>query len=389
MKSIGIALKQANQYLKSGVSSENNVPARKDPGTMPCVTDSPEIELHLNIWKMKKSTISFKTRFFIDFGIKTKIKNDRIAIFVPYELEKDNAWEDLGNKICTDNNLLCAIFNEELSATAQKNKCYFLIRNSSKEEDSYGMDDFYFYLLGDTNVSIEESKDRNCTGCWIYINIEDHESLDPDKMYYVRFRIFLKKSEQFAIRRSLSNDLVQAAFSKLDLHDLRVNENRNLDKKVREKMIVDDYSLSYFSKIHIFYIANYKVSVENASIAKDDCRIIESNIWKNYEPSRTENAVYVAHHWKLKEMENNKRLEKLELFFTAKYPRIQFFTLIAYLFVIILLGAVGSWLSSDLKFDNKLFSNYKIYVAGLMLLYIITWTLRQLRVFTKFFFKES
>lgn len=387
MKSLGIALKQSSQPEQdndnqSEFTSAGDPVVSRDTEPIKDIADNPTIDLDMNIWKFSSGVFKTKSKFVIDFGIKSKFKYDRLKIYIPFELCKVQEWEDLGERICNNNDLLCAIFNEDYSAIKENNGCFYRIESSNVTGGN--ATHFRFYVLGKSNVEIKEAvfdEKGDVKGCWISISIVDYDKTWRDKLYYIRFRLHLKEYNQFAIRRDLSNDLIQAAFSKLDLYDLRINENRSLDKKVRETFHVEGYELSSFDKIHVFYIANTKVTIENCNTFKTDSRIIEPKVWETYQPITGTDAVFIAHHWKMKSEQTNKQSEdtknmrhnKLNLFFTAKYPKIQLWTLIAYLSVIILLGACGSWLSSISVGENTIWENYKIWILACLILYILVW----------------
>ena len=359
MKSIAIALKSSSSQ----------------PGQ-----EIPEVELHLNIWKLNDGFPRFRTRFFLDVGLMADCRYDKICIYLPFSLRKKQEWQDLGEIICNDNNLLCAIFNDDLRAIPLTNNCFYSIERNSPDNPADNKCLFSFYTLGSNNVTVDEDKENK--GTWLHVKIEDASIITTDcKKYYIRFRLFIKDNKQFVDKRHISNDLIQAAFSNLDLYDLRINELRNLDKKIREEIRANQYTLSRFSKIHTFFIANTKVSVETSSDVKSDSRIIEPSIWNSYEPLKINDKLFIAHHWKMKP-DGVSGLKSMNLFFTAKYPRIQTATLAAYFSIIVILGAVGSWLSTILPsgpYKDGDVTLPKIITASVMGLAILWHLFRKVR----------
>lgn len=375
MESFGIAFKKSeNANLKS---------SSKDSGKESDATNM-QPELHINIWKFNAGPLDLKSKFVIDFGIKASFSFEKIKIFLPFQLDKNKPWEDLGERVCNNNDLLCAIFNEDLSSSKEANNCFYTIMNlkDGKREE------FKFYILGQSNVKIEECKKP--LGTWMTISIiNTNLELERDAQYYVRFRIELRAYKQFAIRRTISNDLLQAAFSKLDLYDIRINEYRNLDKKVKEVYYSLGYDFIAFRRIHIFYIANTKVSIDNWNINKNDSRIIEPRLWNTYEPFKNykQSKVFLAHHWKLG---NDKEpIKQLNLFYTAKYPQIQGWTLISYLLVVIILGCIGSWLSTCNSVIPTALDLIKPYLLIGAIIYLLIWLLWSFRFNIKVWRKEK
>lgn len=356
MKSIGIALTHYIPEDKKSVPIKEQIEnGAEEP--------KPHMELHINIWKIMSGFLGRKSRFYIDFGMKVNPYYNKIWMCLPFKLNEKESWIDLGKGICNNDELLRAIFNEEYCATCQSNSCYYEISDPNKEEYEKDKHKFYFYLLGSENVKIHEGPDDKSTR--LEIDIHDVKSTNK-KDYYIRFRLYIKDTKEFCKSRNLSNEMIQSAFSKLDLYDLRINQKRNMDMKDKEFIKNKDAVLAEFSKVHILYIANAKVSVESGSCCKIGSRLIEPDLWKDYEPKKMKRKLCIAHHWKFEPKSNSKDTNDIQemnkainLFYIAKYPLINFATLSAYFGVVILLGMAGSWLSNtsilngasiDLKF---------------------------------------
>lgn len=402
MNSIAIALKQSEQKkYKSIPENSEGGSDRNDrnsqPGAEECIT-GPKTELHLNLWRLNSGFLNLSTRFFLDVGIKVKCCYNEICLFLPFSLRKNNKWKNLGDCLCNDNNLLSAVFNEDLRAVPLDNNCFHRIEAYRHRDASDSKYRFYIYSMGPDNVSVSE---YDYGGTWFNIkvyndNIPDFirecDKDDDCSHYYVRFRLFLQDKEGLAHRRHISNDLIQAAFSNLDLYDIRINVPRNLDKKVREKLQAEKFVMPSFSKIHIFYIADTKVSIETSSNIKSDSRIIEPYIWKSYEPEDMADGLFIAHHWKATvPCEKDKELppiDSLNLFFTAKYPKIHLFTLLAYFSIVVVLGGIGSWLTSGTGEGYQGLSYVKIITVSLMAVSILWYLVRNLRMRIKIWLKQ-
>ena len=402
MNSIAIALKQSEPQKDNSMSGNPEGASgcndgNSQPEAAECTT-RPEVELHLNLWRLNSGFMNLRTRFFLDVGIKVKCYYNEICLFLPFTLRKNNEWSDLGDCLCNDNNLLGAVFNEDLRAVPLDNNCFHRIEAYRHKDASDSKLPFYIYSMGPDNVP-EPKYDNG--GTWL--NIKVHNDNIPDfngecakdddcSHYYVRFRLFLQDKEGLVHRRHISNDLIQAAFSNLDLYDIRINVPRNLDKKVREKLQADRFVMPSFSKIHIFYIADTKVSVETSSNIKADSRIIEPYIWKSYEPEDMVDGLFIAHHWKAassrEKDEQSAPIDSLNLFFTAKYPKIHLFTLLAYFSIVVALGGIGSWLATGIGEGSQGFSWVKITVVSVMAVSILWYLLRNLRMRVRIWLKQ-
>lgn len=177
----------------------------------------------------------------------------------------------------------------------------------------------------------------------------------------------MSDNHQFRITESISNDLIQAAFSRTDLFNLRINELREIDGKVLERMKTDRFSIMSFKKVHVFYITDTRESVVNGSSLKVDTRLLEKDHWKKYEPANSlHDTHYVAHHWKRRRKDdNNENIRCFSIFFSTQYPRLSGWRFLAYFSVVILLGWTGSMLSFDTKsvLDESLIKLATVYYS--------------------------
>lgn len=309
-------------------------------------------ELHVNIWKVNEGHINLKSCFYLDIGLKVSFSYDSVKLYLPFAIAKDNPI-DLCQTIMEDRKLLCAIFNDEMLPNPKKNTCFCEVTSqANKTTDSCGKTNhFFLYQVDSNNIEVEFDGQETQSGTWITItmngNPENESSLEnyKDEQLYIRIRLKVAHNDQFRISESLSNDLIQAAFSRTDLFDLRINELREIDGKVLERMKTDDYSKMSFHKVHVFYITDTRETVLNSSSLKEDSRLLEKGLWLKYEPANSlYDTHYVAHHWK-KNSDKDKDVDSFSVFFSTQYPKISIGRLAVYIFVIIFLGWSGSMLS--------------------------------------------
>lgn len=302
-------------------------------------------ELHINIWKIQQGHLRLKPKLYIDFGIKTTFRTDKMCLYLPFQIV--GKPQDLGKKLQDNRDMLCTVFNENLLNETQSNNCYTRISPSDNSDFS----SFYLFQLGSENITIENEGNENGT----YINIErngwydnhdNHEEADfDDKLVYMRFRVEVEEIKEIVRSEFVSNDLFQAAFSKVDLYDIRVNETREIHPKVCEKMRSKGFVLCKFKKIHLFYMADSREKVENESSIKSDSRILEEGKWMDYEPSNDlHHTIFLAHHWKKRRKDDEKPIDRFSLFFSTIYPHMHWAHLVAFLCVVIFSGWAGGML---------------------------------------------
>ena len=257
-----------------------------------------------------------------------------------------------------DQQTLSAVFNTEVKSWVNENQNFYNVTFP----DSKGRD-FYFYKLGDTNFEKEKAGNIPSEGFYLYIKINGEpqktkEKSDIDSNYiYLRFRMLLKSQSGFVKTEQISNDLLQAAFSSTDLFDIRINESRVLNTKIKEQMELKLYKPFEFDKLHLFYMVDTRENVDNGSSLKQDTRIVEEEQWGEYLPkSSLRNSTFVAYHWKkrrknIDETEKKKEepIKSFNVFFSTIYPKTNFKRLTVYIFVVVILGFLGSMLSFHMK----------------------------------------
>lgn len=320
-------------------------------------------ELHMNIWKVNQGGIRLHPVFYVDLGVKVSFKCESIRLYVPFKT-KATQQSDLCKTIMENRDLLCAVFNDEMLPEPQPNPCFCKVINLTDDRD------FFLYQLGADNIKYEADSVNNIqVGTYISLTLngnptnEDDPKKYKDEQRYVRIRLCVEENDKFAITEHISNDLIQAAFSLTDLFDIRINEKRELDGKILERMKTDGYQQLLFDKVHIFYIADTREDVENESSLKIDSRLLEKNHWLSYEPINSlHNTHFVAHHWRKRRKDKKRPFTDASVFFSTKYPNVDFLRLFSYFAVVVIFGWIGSMLS--FKFNEIIFNldNWKSWI---------------------------
>lgn len=357
MKSIALYYSTKNQ--KDDTSVDNNqvsVPAKENKSEVEDKEadskDNLKTELHVNIWKVEEGTYKLSPRFYFDFGVMFPKEYKSLCLYLPFEIE--GTPEDLSGYLTGNQSTLSAVFNAETRTWAHNNPNYFNVTFVGGDKK------FYFYKLGSSNFEKTTfSKEDPAQGFFLKIFINGDVDKDKGKndieadLIYVRFRVMLVKDSSFIRTEQISNDLLQAAFSSTDLIDVRINESRVLDTKIRERMEQRDFEPFEFDKIHLFYMVDTRENVDNGSSLKQDTRIVEQEQWGGYIPKTSlHNTTFVAYHWKkrrkyIDEIKKKKEdpIKTFNVFFSTIYPKTNIKRLAAYTFVVVMLGFLGSMLS--------------------------------------------
>lgn len=314
--------------------------------------DNLKNELHVNIWKVEEGTYKMSPRFYFDFGVMFPKEYKALCLYLPFEI--DGLPEDLSGYLTGNQSALSAVFNADTRSWAHSNPNYNNVTFVGEEKK------FYFYKLGSSNFEkIDFSKNDPKQGFFLKIFINGDVDKDESKndirsdLVYVRFRVMLAKGSDFIRTEQISNDLLQAAFSSTDLIDVRINESRVLDTKVRERMEQKEFVPFDFDKIHLFYMVDTRENVDNGSSLKQDTRIVEWEQWGDYIPKTSlHNTTFVAYHWRKKRRYIDKSSQKKEdpiktfnVFFSTIYPKTNIKRLAVYTFVVVMLSFWGSMLS--------------------------------------------
>lgn len=340
-------------------------------------------ELHVNIWKVDIGKLLPDYKIYIDFGMKINQNIEYVKVYIPFEIEENGKDYDLVKTLNNNNQLLCTVFNCDLKSMSSQTASFAPVCDESKEGQPIM---FYMHQLGATKFELEPfniavDKKNKTIGQILKIHIQkdsqkDNDNLQSDVPVYIRFRIQPKKISSFVQSEHISNDFLQAAFSRIDLFDVRINERRNLNLEVKDALSSDAHKIFKFDKIHLYFMAETKEKIENGSSIKIDSRLLECDLWKNYLPKGCHRCNYIAHHWKkrieddnnaitgvlnlknpedgkdsvpvsieVKKEEKYKPFDDYHIFFTSIYPNLRVIRIFVYLCVAVLLSWCGSMLS--------------------------------------------
>ncbi|MBA6311509.1 hypothetical protein [Colwellia sp. MB3u-64] len=126
-----------------------------------------DVDLHINFWSFDSEKVNY-----LDIGVLVKSKKDSISnainIYFPFKVTHEDYFSELGSLVCSDRELISAIFNTNISKTqADSKNDIFQIEFSAKNKLS-----FHTQILPETddseggvklksfNVSISLSKEK-------------------------------------------------------------------------------------------------------------------------------------------------------------------------------------------------------------------------------------
>lgn len=379
MKSIGLFWKPSEQEI------ENTCPHKEECKIIKqdVAKKEDEFEIHVNFWNTEiNDVVSHKRKhlYALDFGVVCPLNLKELVLLIPAKVEKDQ-FVDLVSRLASDRELMCTVFNENLTIASKPTKSYHLIRN---EDESLL---FLLYELSNENiVDINYSRDNGYTVIKIANNLE---TIPPKtaKNIYVRFRILLNDVHAFSIQRNVSNDWFQSAFSSSYMFDFRLNDVRELDKKVSEKLKHDHYKMAKLNKVHFFYMADADEVVENGSSMKLDSRLLETQRWHSYFGNNVQlNRENLAHHWKkcilktVRKDDEGKQVDEyvrtpfddFSLYFKVVYSHYKYRRVLIYSTIVFILGFLASSAVSFLQSLWNLTTDKYAWAFWLVILITVT-----------------
>lgn len=280
-----------------------------------------DIELHFNFWKIPNGTK--KHQKFLDIGIKLDDTSnvDSLNMYFPNQINQSD-FEDIVSKFIDKADLVSAIFNENYKVTADGTKKSYEITDTKN--------DFIFTVYKTSTNDIEFLNDRY-GGTIIKIKI-----LRQTKKSYYRFRLKGDFINSLSIISKPTNSILESAFSEIEMIDFRVNEIRDLNHDLIEK--ISDEVLLKIKKQHFFFICSNEEEVIGNHQPYISCRNLENYRWDNYVglTDKNKNNVYLAYHWKESDKESVSTLIK------TKYEKNNWKTIFFYLLVVLGISLIGS-----------------------------------------------
>lgn len=336
-----------------------------------------ECDLHFNLWKCGNENYMLDCGVLLyDINYTSQVNEmhtfKSIVLYLPYKCEKSEII-DLGKLLNDNSESVSTVFNAfyKQSSGPDKSSIKFYENKDGKPET------FYLYALGDNDIKPLDIE--SCQGSFFELSIAIPEELKIKEFnLYIRFRIVITSDEGIAFLKHdehISNNVFQAAFSRMELYDCRFNDIRDTDEKIYQQLTDKkrlDCSLVKMRKVHFFFMSDAKDHISNDNMDRMDTRMLEIDKWKKYIGVEIGHA-YVAYHWKkCADLDKKKEcLSSFEVFFRDTCDNANITLIISYIALALALGASGSLLST-IDFSQNInwtgiFANLAIYLLSLFL----------------------
>lgn len=283
------------------------------------------LELDINLWRLEK----IKNGIYMDFGLKIKKASDveKVFIYFPFVFYKNEVL-DLGTMF-NDNKILKGIFNENylvsINTTNPKN---ILVKDDISNEILFAI---YAFDV-EKDIAIE-----NMYGGTI-MSFEVKRASQTDAKYY-RFRICLKEYSPFIEHYQPKNSFFESAFIETEMLDFRINEKRNQDPNLMERII--ECNRFRITDINFFVMTSIKDEIISDGINLIYKRQLEmGEFWKSYlETEYGRMSVYKCNNIKKNQQEV---IDDFSCFAKINYRKSNVKTIITYLLVLFIVTIVFS-----------------------------------------------
>lgn len=281
---------------------------------------SHSLEVHFNLWKLGKGKTA---NCFLDIGlmVQNSTNINHINIFIPEPVAKSDI-EDLGVTFREKPDIVSSLFNEDYRVSS---------RAQEKVIETLGVDRipvFYIYVLDlNTDVIIENAYDGSI------IKIHIPQELANKKHYY---RIRLKNHYVDSVSRIYTppNSVLESAFSQTELVDFKLNEKRNLNRSLLERIRSEGEVV--FTKTHLFLMREASDDYVYSHKPPNGSRQLELDLWKGYIGGDYSFDNIIAYHWK-ETIEH----ASFSAFVKFRYVRCNPLTIATFVLLIIILGAIA------------------------------------------------
>lgn len=321
-----------------------------------------QTDLHLNLWKCSNSEYMFDIGLMlydIDYvsGDDKQHNFESLVIYLPYQCQL-NDIQDLGKRLNDNSESVSTIFNEfypQVSGPEMSSmKKYYRKADEIKKKEDPSKDvlSFYLYALGDNDIKILPTE--GVPGTFIKLSVAISNEMKQEKFnLYVRFRINIKSADGIRFLKHdehISNNVLQAAFSRMELYDCRFNDIRDTNDKVYQELTDSkrlNSSLLLMRKVHFFFMSDAKDHIANGNMERMDTRMLEIEKWNKYIGNESSHP-YVAYHWKKSPNKEDREtfFSSFEVFFRDTCDNRNPLLIIAYILFALAIGTTGSLLST-------------------------------------------
>ncbi|WCB46639.1 hypothetical protein [Nitratidesulfovibrio vulgaris] len=310
-------------------------------------------DLHINVWKLSEDS---RDRH-LDIGIMLNGRQgvQSLFVYVPSQTFSLDDFHDLGSLLLNDETTCAAVFNEHLTVTKTHPGTHGdIVINGKKSKKR-----FILYRLDPASKSSVELKSCDHKGSVIEILLPDdsecrNDAACCDCWAYVRFRISGECICNMFARDELANSALQNFSSNVEVFDIRINEVRTLDASLITKMHnhANGNTPLKFSSIQFFFMCKSTEEVVLATKIQTSARYLEEGTWDKYKPAPSggnsikKNSI-IAHQWK--RVDDGSGCSDFTMLVKTRFEVLHWKKILIFVFVVIVLGCVGSLLASGIE----------------------------------------
>lgn len=247
-----------------------------------------------------------------------------------------------------------------------------------KSDPSIDIFSFYLYALGENDIKVLPTE--GVPGTFIQLSVAISNEMKQNLFnLYVRLRININSADGIRFLKHdehISNNVLQAAFSRMELYDCRFNDIRDTNDKVYQELTDSkrlNSSLLVMRKVHFFFMSDAKDHISNGNMDRMDTRMLEIEKWNTYIGSDSRHA-FVAYHWnKLPKKDKEKTFSSFEVFFRDTCDNRNLLLIFAYILLAIAFGTTGSLLSTIDFAQSVNIDGILVNALTYFLFFIIIW----------------
>lgn len=316
--------------------------------------DLPKLEFHINLWNLKGK--DKKISPFIDFGIGIKEYRmiDELVILFPFSFVE----QELFDLYCyiKEPTIARLIFNDMECEISSHDK-YMVIESSNFETPKLLINvKNQCQLVND--IILKPCEQVEMTELRIrFDELRKDGKFDQYKDIYIRFRVknpTIKKMLFCHVERK--NWFLESGFNENQIIDIKINKERNLPHDICRKMRLDNFKLAKFDKIHFLVMSDSSNDIGTFGNMLYDCRQLEEHEWDMYLENGYDTKNIFAYHWKEKAT-NDKMITDFNQLIRISSATTNMKVILVYMFVVIILGTIGSGLLELIKVWFNMIAN--------------------------------
>lgn len=142
---------------------------------------------------------------------------------------------------------------------------------------------------------------------------------------------------------------MESGFDSIYIADIKINKQRNLSQELCAELQRKGFVLQKFQKIDMFIMANANNEIHCLGEHFTEARSLEDDEWKEYLPQNYKAKSIIAYHWIRRDNpEKEEEVEEFGELIKISKSTTNLWIIFVYCVVIIILGAIGSWIATKI-----------------------------------------